>query len=186
MVRLPRFPVLLFALVALTACGDDGGNVVDASDEGGGTDPTTTTAEAEASPFDRDPSELLPEEQIEEVLGAAVTSESAPGDAATSTPSACLWSAQDQTIDLIDPRATGLTVFLGDELIYQNTQLGAETTQTYEEIDGLGDAAFAGDSTGGVLVGEVGATVTPIGVNTNDPATHDLIVILVEDMAPNV
>ena len=37
-----------------------------------------------------------------------------------------------------------------------------------------------------MLVGEIGVTVTPIGTDANDPATHDLVVDLLGQVAENV
>ena len=165
---------LTLFLVLAGACGDD-------SDDSGEGDASV----AIDSPFDSDACALLAAEQVTDLLGDGATSELTPGDEATSTPTACTWSSPDQTLSLTEFQVTGVTIFLGDELIYQNTLLGAEGSDFFEEPDGLGDAAFAGNATGGILLGDVGVTVTPIGVNTNDPRAHDLVVELLDDIAAN-
>lgn len=166
----------LVTVLAAAGCGDDG----EASS-------TTTAAPADTTPvFDREACDLLSDEQVAEVLGDGVTKESTPGDASISQPAACTWSGPDASIDFTDPQPTGITVFLGDRQIYDNTQVLAEEDDTYEELDGVGDEAYAGGAEGGVLVGEVGVTVTPIGTDANDPATHDLIVDLLGQLAANV
>ena len=171
----------LLTVVIAAGCGDDGGSGGDA--EAGSEETTVTTIEAV---FARDACELLSDDQVAEILGDGVTKEASPGDASTSQPAACTWSGPDATVDFTDPAPTGLTVFLGDRQIYDNTQVLAEGDDTYEELDGVGDEAYAGGAEGGVLVGDVGVTVTPIGTDANDPATHDLIVTLLGQLAENV
>jgi hypothetical protein len=169
---------LFLVLVLAVACGDDSGGNGEGNGGGGAGDASVEID----SPFDSDACDLLTDDQVAELLGDGSTSESTAGDAATSTPSACTWSAADQTLSLTEFQVTGVTIFLGDELIYQNTLLGAEESESYEEPD-LGDAAFAGDSSGGILIGDVGITVTPIGVDINDPQAHDVVVDLLDDVA---
>ena len=186
-----RLVVRVAAVAAITlvvvGCGDDGYG-------GGGPDPTTeatqvteTTAAPEdaAAVFDRDACALLTDAQAAELLGDGVTKEATPGDAATAQPATCTWSGPSATVDLADPQPTALTVFLGDHQIYDNTRILAETGDTYEEFDDIGDEAYAGDGEGGVLVGVVGITVTPIGTDNNDPATHDVVVEVLGLLAAN-
>jgi hypothetical protein len=181
-----RFGVLTaVAVVLLTAaCGDDG----DSGDDAETTEPAETTSAPDEDPtavFDRDACELLSDDQVADLLGDGVTEESTPGDASIAQPAQCTWSAADGTIDFEDPQPTGITVFLGDRQIYDNTQVLAESGDTYEELDDLGDEAYAGDGEGGVLVGDIGVTVTPIGTDTNDPSTHDLVVDVLELVVEN-
>ena len=167
------------------ACSDDG-DEAEPPDAGQTTaEPATDTTVDAAAVFDRDACELLTDEQAGDLLGDAVTKEATPGDAATSQPSSCTWSGADASVDLGDPQLTAITVFLGDRQIYDNTRVLAEDGETFEELDGLGDEAYAGDGEGGVLVGGAGITVTPIGSDANDPATHDLVVDLLGILAGN-
>jgi Protein of unknown function (DUF3558) len=172
-------------LLTVAACGDDAETTSPTTDSA---EPGETTAppEDDTDVFDRDACELLSDDQVAEVLGDGVASESTPGDATIAQPAACTWSGADTTVDFTDPQPTGITVFLGDHQIYDNTRIIAEDGDTYEELDGIGDEAYAGDGEGGVLVGETGVTLTPIGADTNDPATHDLVVGLLGQVAANV
>ena len=170
-------------LLVAAGCGDDAETTEPVTQ----TEPVETTAAEDATAvFDRDACELLSDDQVAAVLGDGVTSESTPGDASIAQPAACTWSGPDSTVDFTDPQPTGITVFLGDHQIYDNTRILAEDGDTYEELDGIGDEAYAGDGEGGVLVGEIGVTVTPIGTDANDPATHDLVVDLLGQVAENV
>jgi hypothetical protein len=189
-----RLVVRVVGLAAVTlvaaGCGDNGYG-------GGGSDPTTevtettavtdTTAgpEEAAAVFDRDACALLTDAQAAELLGDGLTKEATPGDAATAQPATCTWSGPDAAVDFVDPQPTALTVFLGDHQIYDNTRILAEDGDTYEELEGIGDEAYAGDGEGGVMVGLVGITVTPIGTDSNDPATHDVVVDLLGLLAAN-
>ena len=187
-----RLVVRAIALAAITlvavGCGDDGYG-------GGGPDPTTeatevteTTAapeDAAAAVFDRDACALLTDAQAADLLGDGVTKEATPGDATIAQPATCTWSGPDATVDFADPQPTALTVFLGDRQIYDNTRILAEDGATFEELDGIGDEAYAGDGEGGVMVGVAGITVTPIGTDSNDPATHDVVVEVLGLLAAN-
>jgi hypothetical protein len=163
------------------ACSDDGDEAE--PPDAGQTTPSSEAA-AEADVFARDACELLTDEQAGDLLGDAVTKEATPGEPATSQPSSCSWSGAGG-VDLGDPQLTGITVFLGDHQIYDNTRVLAEDGDTFEELDGVGDEAYAGDAEGGVLVGDAGITVSPIGTDANDPATHDLVVDLLGLLAEN-
>jgi hypothetical protein len=185
--RLGGWVAVLAAVTLLSAgCGDDSDN---GDAPAGGVTTNETTADTEAADatdvFDRDACELLTDDQVAEVLGDGVTKEASPGDATIAQPATCTWSGPDATVDFADPQPTAITVFLGDRQIYDNTQILAENGETYEELDGVGDEAYAGDAEGGVLVGEAGITVTPIGTDANDPATHDLVVELLGLLAAN-
>jgi hypothetical protein len=125
-----------------------------------------------------DACDLLDEEQVAEVLGDDVTEELTPAGPEIEQPATCSWSVPDASVDFTDPQPTGITVFLGDPAIYDNTRVLAENGDDFEELDGLGDEAYAGNGVGGLLVADQGVTVTPIGTDRNDPATHDLIVEL--------
>ena len=174
--------VALCLLVA--ACGDDDADTAEQPPSGAPADAGAAPEGAEDL-FDRDACELLTDDQVAEVLGDGATAESTPGDASISQPSACTWSVGDSTVDFEDPAPTGITVFLGDRQIYDNTQILAEDGERYEERDDIGDEAYAGDGEGGVVVGEAGITVTPIGADVNDPATHDLVIDLLALVAAN-
>ncbi len=172
---------LLASLLAVGGCGDDGG--------GGDAEPTATTGEEAAAPadvFDRDACELLTVDRVAELLGpdAAANPDATPGDATISQPAACTWST-GEPINLADPGLNGLTVFLGDDQIFRNSRILAEDGEDYEELD-LGDEAYVGGGVGGVLIDGVGITVTPLGTDENDPAPHDLVVGLLEDVAANL
>jgi hypothetical protein len=163
------------------ACSDDGG-------EAEPPDAGQTTAGADedvAAIFERDACELMTEEQAVELLGEGAWSYSTDGEAEISQPSSCSWSAADSSVDLGDPHLTAIAIGLGDRQIYENTRVQAEDGDTYEELDGIGDEAFAGDASGGVVVGDMGITVYPLGTDANDPATHDLVVELVGIVAQN-
>jgi Protein of unknown function (DUF3558) len=168
-------------LLVAAACSDDGYG----GDDGGSDDTTEAPPEEATDVFDRDACELLSDDQVAEVLGDDVDEESTPGDASIAQPAGCTWSVPDATIDFEEPQPTGVTVFLGDRQIYDNTRILAEDGDTFEELD-IGDEAYAGDAEGGVLVGEVAVTVTPIGTDANDPSTHDLVVDLLGQVAENV
>ena len=177
------------AAITLVAvgCGDDGygGDGSDSTTEASDVTETTAAPEDVAAVFERDACALLTDAQAAELLGDGVTKEASPGDATIAQPATCTWSAPDATVDLADPQPTALTVFLGDHQIYDNTRILAEDGATFEELDGIGDEAYAGDGEGGVLVGVAGITVTPIGTDSNDPATHDVVVEVLGLVAAN-
>jgi len=164
------------AVLFLAACGDDGGEA----------DEPTESTEAAGAGFEGDACDLLTDEQVAEVLGDDVEEELTPSGPEIEQPATCNWTVPGAAVDFTDPQPTGITAFLGDRAIYDNTRVLAENGDDFEALDDLGDEAYAGNGVGGVLVGDLGITVTPIGVNTNDPATQALVVDLVGAVAENL
>ncbi len=154
------------------ACGDDGG------DDG------ATSDEVEAA-LDGDACDLLSDEQVADVLGAGVEEELTPSGPEVEQPASCTWSVPGASVNLADPQPTGITAFVGDRQIFDNTRVLAEDGAGFDEID-LGDQAYAGNGVGGLLVGDTGITVAPLGPDVNAPATQDLIVELLGMVADNL
>ncbi len=172
--------IVVFALaLSVAACGGD--------DDGGDGESDAAETQAATSPFDRDACELLTEAEVEQALGEPVEGEFTEGDESTSTPGQCNWAKGDNPVNLADPSQTpsAITLLLGDPQIFDNSRILAEDGDDYEALDGVGDDAYAGNGVGGVRIADAGITVTPIGVDVNNPATHDLIVELVSQVAAN-
>lgn len=166
-----RLLLLLLALaLVVTGCGGD--------DDG--------DAESAASPFERNACELLGGDDVEAVLGQAVEGEFTEGDPATGTPGQCAWSTGEPA-SLAEPEPTpvGITLFLGDERIFDNTRVLAEQGREFGELEDLGDAAYASTGQGGVRFGEAGITVSPIGVNLNNEGSRDVVVDILRRVAEN-
>lgn len=183
-----RLILVLVAIAAVAAivivvatCGDDDG---EPSGSGGETaQETSDGASSDGSPFERDPCELLTDADLRDLLGQAVEGTFAPGEEESATPGRCEWATGRAVGD--GARASGIAVFLGDEQLFENTRALAEGGEDFEQLDGIGDDAYAGGGEGGVRIDDAAITVTPIGVNTNDPATHDLIADVLQRIAAN-
>lgn len=192
--------VVVVGLVAvfIATCGDDdsepdGSDEPDAEQTADDTDSAADDGEDEggdeqggdgSSPFERDACELLTAADIEAILGERTQGTFSPGDAESFTPGRCEW-ATGSPVEESELRASGVVVFLGDEKIFDNTRVIAENGDDFEELDGIGDEAYAGGGEGGVRIDDAGITVTVIGVNTNSPDTHRLLVDILERIAGN-
>ena len=164
------------ALFLGAACGDDGGEA----------DEPTDRAEAPATSFEGDACDLLTDEQVAEVLGDDVEEDLTPSGPEIEQPATCTWSVPGASVDFADPQPTGITAFQGDRAIFDNTRILAEEGDDFEELDDLGDEAYAGNGVGGLLLDDIGITVTPIGTDSNAESTHDLIVDLLGTVAENL
>lgn len=192
-----RVILLLAAIVAvglvvvlIATCGDDdsepGASDEPAAEQSADAEPAEDDGEAsdDSSPFARDACELLTDDDTEAILGERTEGTFTPGEAESFTPGRCEW-ATGRPVQPNELRASGVAVFLGDEKIYDNTRIIAENGDDFEELDGIGDEAYAGGGEGGLRIGDAGITVTVIGVNTNSPDTHRLLVDILERIAAN-
>ena len=182
---LAAIAAVVLVVVFVATCGDDD------SEPEGSDEPAAEQAAGDgepaadgASPFERDACELLTGADVETILGERVEGTFTPGDAESFTPGRCEW-ATGNPVGPNELRASGVAVFLGDEKIYDNTRVIAENGDDFEEFEGIGDEAYAGGGEGGLRVGDAGITVTVIGVNTNSPDAHRLLVDILERIAAN-
>lgn len=171
----------LALLAALTVLGAGCGGGDDGPDRPDG----EPASDGRASPFDRDACELLSRADARELLGAPVEGAFTEGDESSSTPGQCEWAATGEGGTGGAARSAAIQLLLGDEQIFENTRIIAEGGDDYEAVDEVGDEAYAGSGQGGVLIGDAGIAVTPLGASANDPATHELIVDILTRVAGN-
>lgn len=178
------------AIVLAVGCGDD-----EESTPAVDTSATATSSEsdeaalgdAESDPqvFDTDPCGLLTDADVKEILGGSAKGESqVEGDAETGQPGQCLWEAGG-SVDLAAPNDSPFSVAVaaGDQAWYVNNQSLVEQDASFEQVTGIGDEAFAGDTRGGFQVGGAGITVE-LGIAA-DPASHDTVVDVLERVEAN-
>lgn len=171
-------------------CGGDEESAPSADDPAASTSPDSDEAapdagESDPEVFDTDPCELLTDADVKDILGTAAKGESqVEGDAETGQPGQCLWEA-DGSVDLAAPNETPFSVAVaaGDVAWYTNNQPLVEEDASFEQVTGIGDEAFAGDTRGGFQVGGAGITVE-LGISA-DPASHDTVVDVLERVEAN-
>jgi hypothetical protein len=181
------------AAVSIAGCGDD-------DDESAGTDETTTggsvtsgsdSIEDFASPnpdssgFAVEACSLLTEADVKKILGKAVEGKlRAKPDPESGQPGQCFWES-GESVDLAAPHPVPFSVAAsaGDGAWYANNLSLVEEDESFEALDGIGDEAFAGDTRGGVLIGDAGLTVE-LGIAA-EPASHESAVDALERVASN-
>jgi hypothetical protein len=118
------------------------------------------SAESRAA-LEQDPCELLTRADVEQVLGTPAKGKLViGGDASAGEPGLCEW-ATGEPIDIDDPKRPpiNIEVTAGDEAWFEQSRTRTEASDDYEQLEGIGDAAYFGLASGGVLVGGAGITV---------------------------
>ncbi len=174
------------ALALVAGCGDDeDSNDADAPPATASA-PETDDADAaapDAAVFDTDPCSLLTAADVKALLGKAVEgSLEVEGDAEALQPGQCLWES-GEPVDLVEPNARPFSIIVsaGDRLWYDNNLSLVSDDESFEEIDGIADAAFAGNTRGGFLAGGAGITAE-LGISS-DPASHRVVLDALERVA---
>jgi len=167
------------ALVLAAGCGDDDEPAEEA----------TTTAEASAADdpavFETDPCSLLTSDDVKALMGKSVEgSLEVEGDAETQQPAQCLWES-GEPVDLAAPNTTPSTIIVsaGDQAWYDNNAILIEDDESFEELDDLGDAAFAGNTRGAILIGPAGLTAE-LGISA-DPSSHEVVLDALQRVEAN-
>ena len=175
------------ALALATGCGDDD-EPVDSGDETTAAAPETGEPDAgatDAAVFDTDPCTLLSDADVKALMGKAVEgSLEVEGDAQTQQPGQCLWES-GEPVDLTAPNTTpsSIIVSAGDQAWYDNNAILIEDDESFEELDDLGDAAFAGNTRGAILIGAAGLTAE-LGISA-DPSSHEVVLDALERVEAN-
>lgn len=187
-----RVLVSLLAAGALTlvpGCGDDedSNDSADAPAETSSAPETDDTDAGATDPavFDTDPCSLLTDADVKALLGKAVDgSLEVEGDAEAQQPGQCLWES-GEAVDLAAPNDRPFTIIVsaGDQLWYDNNVSLVEEDESFEELEDLGDAAFAGNTRGGFLAGSAGITAE-LGISA-DPASHEVVLDALERVEAN-
>lgn len=177
-------------LALVTGCGgdDEAGETSTATVEVATTATTTasTTTEAEdgsTALLALDPCSLLAESDVKAILGTAVEGELAvEPDPETGTPGRCAWEAGGA--DLSDPDAVfSIVVSTGDEAWYESNADLVAGDESFEELDGIADAAFAADTRAGLLSG--GASLTVELGTASGPSSHETTLDALERLEAN-
>jgi hypothetical protein len=174
------------ALVLAAGCGDDDEPADERTTAAEETEATETESGTDTTAvFDTDPCSLLTEADVKALLGKAVDGKlEVEGDAEAQQPGQCLWES-GEPVDLAAPNTTPSTIIVsaGDQLWYDNNVSLVEADESFEEIDGLADAAFAGNTRGGFLAGGAGITAE-LGISS-DPASHEVVLDALERVEAN-
>ncbi len=182
-----RTLLMLFTAIAalsLVACGDDEGESGEAAEEvSAATEDASEQAEdvgfaagnPDSAGFKVDPCTLLTEADVKALMGEPVNGDQrSKADPESGQPGQCFWELGG-SVDLAAPNDTAFTVAVsaGDEAWYHNSRTLSEDDESYDEPSGIGDEAWAGDTRGGVLIGDAGLTVE-LGIAA-DPASQEVV-----------
>ena len=185
-VRMLAVLVAALIAVAIGACGDDDETTTDKTPAQSQTgDPSFSASNHDSAGFDVDPCSLLTDEDVKAIMGESVEGElKAKANAETGQPGQCFWETGG-AVDLAAKNATPFSVVVsaGDDAWYENNRGLVEEDESFEEPDGIGDEAFAGDTRGGALVDEAGITVE-LGISSA-PSSHDAVVDALERAVAN-
>ncbi len=182
--------LLILGLLVAVGCGSDDDTEGTAQEAAEATEEATAAAEDAVAEdenggevADVDPCTLLTDEDTKALLAKAVEGKTASkADPASGTPGSCLFELGG-SVDLTEPKPFSVGTTVADEFWFSSSMGLVEDDESFEELTGIGDQAFAGNTRAGALFGATAITVelgAPAG-----PESHDLAVEALERAVAN-